>query len=240
MKKLSAVVVIVALLCSGTAMASAVWDWDVTARVSSQVGDSALGVVENSDIPEGYWFYEYAWVIVENNTATNPANSWISIGSCPEVLFEHPDFSWADAQPDIYNWMSWYTGPSTDPNWGSLPAPPQWIQDDLGYDAYTGGYFLTSPGSIRDDDPADPDAIADGARVAAWWNFTTDARYKQDAGLAFYTAFLACRPPTDVEWGIDNAYTDGGITRGPTPEPASALLLLLGLPAAAALRRRRE
>lgn len=231
MKKLSAMVVIAALLCSGMAFAG-VWDWDVTARVTSWE--------DNTDIPQGFWWYEYAWVINENTTATNPANTWIHIGACPVVLFEHPDFAFSDATPDIGDWMGWYTGPATDPNWGSLPAPPQWIQDDLGHTAYTGGYFVSSPGAVRDDDPGDPAAIADGQRVAAWWQFTTDTRYRADPGLAFYTSFIANRPPTTVQWGIDNSYSDSGTTLGPTPEPASALLLLLGLPLAARMRRRPE
>ncbi|MFP4249278.1 MAG: PEP-CTERM sorting domain-containing protein, partial [Armatimonadota bacterium] len=59
-------------------------------------------------------------------------------------------------------------------------------------------------------------------------------------GLGFYTSFLAEAPPVNRQWGLENAHLETGTVCGPSPEPVSAVLLLLGLPAAAALRKRRE
>ncbi len=225
MRKLSALVVIAAILCSGTAFAMEAWDWDVTCRASTNADEAG--------IPDGYWFYEYAWEMIENDSdgfPSTPKAAYINIGSAPGLLFnvygdsEAPDKDEYDAVPDLDSLDVDSVGTYTE----------TWL-NGLGWTEFTGGYWLNTPGFVFDSPTF--------GRSATWTSFTIDENpggAAQDPGLAFYTSFLAPRPPMQRKWYLDDGALASGTVCAPTPEPASALLLLLGLPAAAALRKRRE
>ncbi len=234
MRKLSAFVVIAAVLCTGTAYAG--WDWDVTSEVNQ-----VLGMSTPSDSSDDWWHYEYIWEVVANPDTNTPSNAWIEIGSCPQVLFNPTIYTIDNAEPDDSDYSSW--------NWDNTdPGTPGWWQaaPHNGAASYTGGFFVWDPGTIGN---MPNDALTSGQRAAEWYNFTTVGNFDKDGdgtleaeetGAGFYTSFLANRPSRTVTWRIDQGCMDMGTTEGPTPEPVSAALLLLGLPAAVAMRRRRE
>ena len=237
MRKLSAMVVILALLCSG--MAFAAWEWDVTERVT--------------DLGTGWWSYEYAWWLVSNEGAEGEGHTLghavVNIPKGPILDFTGTDW----VRPDQGDWAEVYPDPD-DPEdtEDELPSVPQWIIDegppqsvrdlldpDDWDEVFTGGFYVWDPGFDF--------VLASGQRTAYWDEFETIRTPKygeqlhQVTGLGFYTRFDANKPPTPTRWRVENAELEAtGRTLGPTPEPASALLLLLGLPIAARFRKRRD
>jgi len=195
MKKLSALVVIAAVLCSGTVYAS--YEWDVTENVAQVLGTSTP-----SDTTDDWWLYQYAWWMKSNTDLSSPAWLRVEIGSAPSVLFSSTLWAFDDATPDTTAFTSW-TWSSSD------PGPPSWVSSALpGWwsgsapTEYTGGYFISVDSSGI---AGSTGTLTSGERVAQWYEATT-YRYDADGdgvteaeevGLAATTAFLCPRPPHD-------------------------------------------
>lgn len=219
MKKLGAMVVIAALLCASSVFALGTFDWDVTCRVSTNADEAG--------IPVGSYFYEYAWEVIQNDAGLNgepstPNQALLEITGYPGVI-----------QFNAY-------GDSEAPDETDYPATPalsslgtfteNWL-NGLGWTAFTGAYWLKTPGTV---------VTVSTDEYIRWQHFTMESTLGGNPGLGFYTSFLADAPPMPREWQIENAHLDGGTVCGPSPEPVSAVLLLLGLPVAAAFRKRRQ
>lgn len=216
-------------LCLATAgSASAAFEFDVTSRVTP--------------VSDGWYLYEYAITVVENvnpstGLAYSPSMWYVDVSSGAKILFNDPSRGLkTDRAPTFTDYVT-LIGNGWNESDSALSAPPEWAP----YDQYTFGYFWNE-GDLW----TNP---VDGSRNARWDLFTFSNKdmdgdgiieAQETDGLAGYFAFVADRGPAKGVWHLHNhEVVAQGHAYAPTPEPAAAVLLLLGAIPVALLRRRR-
>jgi len=153
-----------------------------------------------------------------------------------------------DGSFDRYSEGIWCFGFMNDPStWGARvygwagpdgwtpteTSAGKWLQNGRWWtlDSYDCGCLAGTQAGWINPDAGGVGSIAEGDSLDTFWLVSPNEPHKM------VDAFVHGANPNNLCTGTTYAY---GQISAPTPEPVSAVLLLLGLPAAAALRKRRE